>query len=271
MRVLLQYAAGIMLSLACFSGAGAQGLSYADNRVFSCGYVDFDRAGPLAVVDYPFARIGRPLVFETSYRSLYNMKELTDNRAGAACRIDRIQLGAAISTFGEPDYFHQFGSAVILGYHSSDLSLGLSAVYTRIGFNDIYDAISAVTIDIGGAYRHDMMTVFVVTRALNQPRYFDGDGPIRPEIETGVSYKTGRGLDSQAKALFEKYRKPTAELSQSFQLATFISVHWSLVLLPARFGAGMYLEKGAFGFGYDLSHHPVLGMTHTVRLIISKS
>jgi hypothetical protein len=114
------------------------------------------------------------------------------------------------------------------------------------------------------------MTVFAVTRAVNQPRFFASDEPIPPEVEIGISYKSGRGLDSQAKALFEKYRKPTGELSQSFHLAAFISVHWSLVLLPARFGAGLYLEKGSFGFGYDLSHHPVLGMTHTMRLMISK-
>jgi len=266
----LLYLAGIVFSFACSAGVRAQGLSYADNRIFPHGYVDLDRAGPLAIPDYPFARIGRPFVFETSYRSLYDMKELADSRAGAACTIDRIQFGAAIGTFGEAGYFSQFGLAGYFACHWSDMSLGMSTVYSRIGFGGTYDHLSAVTFNMGGAYRIDQMTIFAVTRAVNQPRYYAGDEPIRPELEIGVSYKTDRGLDSQARALFEKYQKPTAELSQSFHLADYISINWSLVLLPARFGAGLALETGAFGFRYDLSHHTVLGMTHTVRLTISR-
>jgi len=36
---------------------------------------------PLALTDYPFAAVGRTISFQTSYRSLYNMKELIDSRA----------------------------------------------------------------------------------------------------------------------------------------------------------------------------------------------
>ncbi len=258
----------ILLSL-CAVNTRAQGLSFADNRIFPHGYVDFSRAGPLAVVDYPFARVGRQLIFETSYRSLYDMKELTDNRAGLAYTIDRFQLGGAVATFGEPDYFSQVGLAACAGYHLSSISFGAAVLYSRIGFNDTYDPLSVVTFNIGGSYGYDLMTIFAAARAVNQPRRFDGDEPVRPKLEIGISYRTDRGLDSQAKALFEKYQKPTAELSQSFQVAEFFSVSWSLVLLPARFGAGLSLEKGAFGFGYALSHHPVLGVTHAVRLALS--
>ncbi len=262
----------IQLVLTCIMGdmLAAGGLSYADNQVFSHGYIDFDRAGPLIMPEYPFADPGRTLVFETSYRSLYDMKELTDNRAGAAVRYRRFIFGVDIATFGESDYFHQTGLAVLASYGYEHVRAGASVIYDRIGFNDKYDDISRTTINVGVSYRFDRLLGYALTRSLNQPRYYDNGQPARPEAEFGVSYRSKEGLVSQVKTLFIRYQKPTAELSQSFRLADFASVNWALVLLPARFGAGIDLTRGAFGFEYKISHHPVLGLTHTVALSVFK-
>jgi hypothetical protein len=261
---------GLMLILIAASGACARGLSFADNQVFSHGYIDFDRAGPLVMPEYPFAALGRSLVFETSYRSLYDMKELTDNRAGVAVRYRHFDFGAALASFGESDYFHQTGLAAIASYGRSRMRFGASIIYDRIGFNDKYDDLSRTTFNTGASYHYDRMVAYMLSRSINQPRYHDNDQPAPPEAEIGVSYKSNEGLDSEIKALFTRHRKPTAELSQSFRLADFASVNWALVLLPARFGAGINLTKGSFGFEYKISHHPVLGLTHTVGLSIFK-
>ena len=50
--------------------ARAAGLSYADNQVFPHGYVDYDRAGPLTLSDYPFALVGRKIVFQRPFGAL---------------------------------------------------------------------------------------------------------------------------------------------------------------------------------------------------------
>lgn len=261
---------GLMMIMVTGPGVCARGLSFADNQIFSHGYIDFDRAGPLVMPEYPFATSGRPLVFETSYRSLYGMKELTDNRAGVAMRYRQFDIGAAAATFGESDYFHQTALATAVSYGKNRVRFGASIIYDRISFNDKYDDLSRTTFNIGGSFGYDRMLAYALSRSINQPRYHDNGQPAPPEAEVGVSYKSNEGLDSQVKALFIRYRKPTAELSQSFRLADFASVNWALVLLPARFGAGINLTRGSFGFEYKISHHPVLGLTHTVGLSVFK-
>jgi hypothetical protein len=246
----------------------AAGLSYADNQVFPHGYINFEQAGPLVMPDYPFASTGKKMVFQTSYRSLYNMKELTDNRAAFAMTRGRYNGGIAFATFGEPDYFHQWGLSAFVSYQRNRFSFGGAIIYSRMSFSDKYDNVSSATANLGIAYSRDNIKAFALTRSFNQPKYYTGGPSIMPEAEIGASYKSRQGLDSQAKALFIRHQKPTAELSQSLRLSEYASINWALVLLPARFGGGLSLEKGRFVFDYKISHHPVLGATHTIILTI---
>jgi hypothetical protein len=260
-----------MAALMLCTGPGfAAGLSFADNQVFPHGYVDFGRSGPLALTDYPYAAVGSTISFQTSYRSLYNMKELTDSRAALAYSRRGWTTGFGAATFGKPDYFHQMGLAAFGSYRFRHVAGGVSITYHRLSFNREYDALSLTTITVGAAYVRGRATVYAVSRAVNQPRYHDGGQAVMPEVEAGMSYKSGEGLDSQVKALFVRRQKPTAEISQAFRLSDFARISWALVLLPARFGGGICLEKGHVAFEYKISHHPVLGATHTVLLLVSK-
>ena len=244
----------------------AVGLSFADQQVFPHGYVDMDQIGPLAMSDYPFASTGRRIVFQTSYRSLYGLKELTDNRAALGITRGRTGGGMAVSTFGEAGYFHQLGLSVFASYRQDSLSVGGAVIYSKLSFNDKYDYLSSVTANAGLAYRRNNLYGYLLTRSFNQPKYYVASAPVMPEAEIGISYKSSEGLDSRVKTLFIRHQKPTAELSQSVRLNEYARLNWALVLLPARFGGGLQLEKGQFGFDYKLSHHPVLGLTHTVML-----
>ena len=261
----------VIAGLPCPDLGMAVGLSYADYQVFPHGYVDLDRTGPLAMTDYPLASIGRKMVFQTSYRSLYGLKELTDNRASLAVSRGCFTGGMAFATFGEPDYFHQTGLSGFLSYRPGRFSVGGSLIYSRLSFNDKYSYLSSITANMGAAYGQGNMAVFALTRSFNQPHYYPRSSAVMPEAEIGLSYKSHEGLNSQAKALFVRRQKPTAELSQSFRLNEYASISWVLVLLPARFGGGLHLEKGSFGFDYEISHHPVLGLTHTVMLAVFKT
>ncbi len=268
MRSLRYATLGLVLWCGFCLRAEATGLSYADNQVFSHGYVDFESAGPLVITDYPFASTGKKFAFQTSYRQLYAIRELTDNRAAVAVSIDRFSLGAALAAFGEANYFHQVGISSFVNYRCGGIAGGVAVVYHRYSFNEKYDALSLTTINAGFSYTGQMVTLFAATRAINQPTYYDGGESLPPEGEIGISLKSSEGLDSHAKALFIRYRKPTAELSQSFRLSDYAQINWALVLRPARFGAGLNLEHGHFGFDYRFSHHPVLGWTHTVMLTV---
>ncbi len=259
---------GLLAALAGTDTSGALGLSYADNQVFPHGYVDFDKIDPLAMTDYPFASAGKRIVFQTSYRSLYNMKELTDNRMALAHGYRNLNMGLAFASFGEPDYFHQVGLSSFASYRRGHYSLGGALLYSRVTFNSKYDYLSVILFNLGGAYYYNDITFYAVTRSINQPRYYAADRTVVPEAEIGVSYKSREGLDSQIEALFVRFERPTAQLTQAFRLNEYARLNWSLVLLPARFGGGLRLEKGHFVFDYKISHHPVLGLTHTVMLTV---
>jgi len=254
----------LMLTSARVSGTS---LSFADNQVFPHGYIDYDASGPLIMTDYPFVSAGHKFVFQTSHRSLYDMKELTDNRAGLSLSGRSITVALNAATFGQPDYFHQWGLSAIFSYHHKEYSIGSSVIYNRLSFGGGYSYLSSLTVNTGMRVRYRGLGLFSVIRSINQPRFYPGSPAIRPEIETGLSYRSGSGLDSQVKALFVRHRKPTAELSQSFAISRIAGLNWSLVLRPARFGGGFYVAKGWFTFDYRISHHPVLGFTHGVTLI----
>jgi hypothetical protein len=243
-------------------------LSYADNQYFPLGYVDFDRAGPLALVNYPAAQPGHPFQVQTSYRVLYNISELTDNRLAVSYAHRRFVTGAALAVFGKADYFQQLGLSAFGSYRVRNVIVGGSLIYSRYSFSDTYSALDAVTINAGIGYRYHEFYAFGTTRSINNASYGQESEDIPAEGEIGVSYTTVEGLDSQAKALFTKYDGPTGELSQSLRLAEYASVNWTLVLSPPRFGGGLNLHQGHLGFEYKISHHPLLGPTHSVYLTI---
>lgn len=267
-RRLTRYGLLAIVTLMASMPVHATGLSYGDNQVFPHGYVDFAQAGPLAMTDYPFADIRHKMVFQTSYRQLYNIKELTDNRAAAAMRRGDWIFGLGFSSFGTPDYFHQIGLAAFGNYSRGYFRAGMSAVYSRVSFGEKYGYLSASVGNIGLSYARDQYLGYVVARTINQPRYYPTDEPLPPEVECGVSYKSKEGLDSQGKLLFVKYQKPTAELTQAIALTEYAALNWALVLQPVRFGAGLTLSKGHFIFDYKFSHHPVLGPTHMVGISV---
>ncbi len=194
------------------ASVAAGGLSYADNQVFPHGYVDFEDAGPLAMPDYPHGVIDGSYAAQVSYRSFYNIKELTDNRLGFAFQRGSIIAGGALALFGEPDYFQQVGLAVFSSFRLKRFRAGGSLVYSRLNFSEKYGYLSAATVNTACAYTQKRVTVYVVFRSINQPRYHAHGQPVQPESEMGISYKSPQGLDSQAKALFIRHQKPTAEL-----------------------------------------------------------
>ncbi|NMC45142.1 MAG: hypothetical protein GYA46_14575 [candidate division Zixibacteria bacterium] len=269
-RRMAAYVMMLVVVAAASASLSATGLSFGDNQVFPHGYVDFANAGPLAMADYPFADIGHKMVFQTSYRQLYNIKELTDNRGAAAMRRGDFIFGLGFSSFGTPDYFHQIGLAAFGNYTKGYFRAGMSAVYSRVSFGEKYGYLSASAGNIGLSYARDQYLGYVVARTINQPRYYDGDSPLPPEVEFGVSYRSKEGLDSQGKLLFVKYQKPTAELTQAITLTEYAVLNWALVLQPVRFGAGLTLSKGHFIFDYKFSHHPVLGPTHMISISLMR-
>lgn len=264
---------GLAVSLTLWQGfalgVSAEGLSYADNQIFPHGYVDIDKAGPLSVTDYPFAAIGRKIVFQASYRSLYGLKELTDSRAALAVSCGDFAVGTAAAVFGQSDYFQQIGLSSFASFKHRRSAVGISAIYHQYAFNSHYVPISYVTANAGLSLTCWKLTFFGVGRSLNQPRYYAGGATVLPEGEAGLSFKSRDGLDSQAKVLFVRYQKLTGELSQSLQMVPYASVNWALVLSPVRLGVGLALEKKSFGFEYKFSHHPLLGSTHSVILAFS--
>lgn len=253
----------LLICLMSISGYSA-GLSIADNQVFPHGYLDFDHAGALSLCDYPFATMGGRFSLQTSYRSLYGMRDLNDARIGASFKRKGLTFSTSAAIFGRGEYFQQIGLGISAGYRYRFLSFGASSLYSRVSFNDSYSALDCFSANTGIGLHFRNMIVYGVTRTINQPRYTTNSGRFPITAEIGISYKTGEYLESQAKAQFDKYHKPTAQILQAVRLAKYAGVSYGLILSPVRVTAGVKLEKNHLGFEYQFSHHPVLGMTHNL-------
>ncbi|MEE9443399.1 MAG: hypothetical protein V3V99_12110 [candidate division Zixibacteria bacterium] len=260
---------GIVLTLLGKS-VTAGGMSYLDHQVFSHGYVDFHNAGALDIFQYPFALTGKKLTLQTSYRSLYGLSELSDNRAGLTYSFNKYQLAAGFSNFGKSNYFQQTGMSLAGNYTCREISFGLSLIYSRISFNEKYNSQSAIIVNSGLMFKVKNISGYGLIRAINKPSYIVNKRDIPTEAELGASYKNKTGLDSQIKFLFIQYQKPTAEISQDFQMVEYAHINWALVLAPVRVGAGLKFEHRKMTFEYKFSHHPVLGLTHSVLLGIGR-
>ena len=246
----------------------AAGLSFADNQVFAHGFTDISNMAPLSITEYPCGRSDKSLIVQTAHRSLYGLKELTDNRIAIALRQKNIAAGFGLASFGQPDYFHQMGASIFGNFTTRHFSLGSSISYHRLSFAEPYRPLSAVSTNIGLAYSFQSVILFGVSRNCYHTDLNSGDKSFPPEGECGISVSTPEGLISQAKALFIRDKKPTAELSQSIPLSTQAAISWALVLYPVRFGGGLHIEKSGFGFDYTYSHHAVLGGTHIISMSV---
>ncbi len=270
MNKIFLYISGSIMLLWLAAMVPAAGLSYGDNQVFPHGYIDYDRAGPLVLPAYPFGMTGRDLVFQTSYRQLYEIRELTDSRVALAVSRHRFGFGAAAALFGKPDYFQQLGLSVFARYAFDNASMGATLVRQRIAFNELYEAIGFTSANIGISYKVKTVRFFIVGVSVNQPAYHNGSERLPAEAVLGLSYKSDSGLDNQFKVRFRQQSQPSGELTQSLALSSYASLNWALVLRPVRFGMGVNLCQRNFGFEYKFSHHPVLGWTHQISLEVFK-
>ncbi|MCK5125050.1 MAG: hypothetical protein KAR42_02235 [candidate division Zixibacteria bacterium] len=246
----------------------ASGLSYADNQIFSSGYVDFRDAGALSVSMYPFAISKKKLSFQTSHRSLYGLKELTDNQFAVTTHLRDFTIGAGGAVFGKSDYFQQMGLSLFGNHSIKGLVFGFAIIYNRLSFNASYNDISYTACNLGLSKTYNNFLLFGTARNINRPKYYNSSDKLPLEAECGISYLSKSSLDSQISVLLREHEKPTAMTTQSFKLDKRIQLNWTLVLYPIRFGGGLDLETSHLGFNYKVSHHPVLGMTHTVLLSV---
>ncbi len=257
-----------VIGLICYSYSFAAGFSCSDNQVFSQGYVKFRNAGPLALTAYPFALSGQNVSIQTSYKSLYGLKELTENQIGITLQKKAIVIGGAFSSFGKLEYFHQYAGSLFSGMRFKAFRFGVSAIYSRLSFSENYSTLTHLAWHGGGSITKDDITVFAIGRNLNQPVLYDGGERLRSEVEIGLLYLSRSFLDSQIRFLFVRGESPTGAISQSVPIEKSIRVFWTLVLSPVRFGGGIEIYQSPVSFDYRITHHPVLGETHTVLLTV---
>lgn len=264
---------GIILVLVVFmavipAAGHAAGLSAGDSQPFAGGFINIRKTGPIALASYPCAELAADMAGETSYRSLYGLKELTENRAGAAFCMKPLIFGVVFSSFGQAGYYHQSSGAVSLSAKMASFRFGMAVLHKRISFSESYAAVSLVSLTAGVSYTRRNISVYGVTRNMNQPSYTSGSRSQRPEAEFGFLYQSSNGLANLIQALFVRQNKPTAAIGQMFPLADIVDIHWLLVLSPVRFGGGLRITKDPLIITYRYSHHPVLGATHTISLTI---
>lgn len=259
---------GLVVLLYCCGQLSLAGISFGEAIPFSDGFVNYRSAQPLNLVGNPCVDIKSPIAMQTSYRSLYGLKELTENRAGASIRVKSLLFGIYFSSFGQSGYCQESNIGFSVSARISSIRFGASVLFRRVSFSEFYQPVSLVTGAIGLLYSAGPIFLYSVSRNLNQPSFTEDSPRLKPEAECGASYISETGLDSQVKVLFLRHQRPTATIGQSYPIHQALDVNWQLVLSPVRLDAGMSLEKNHVKFGYRFSHHPILGSIHTVSISI---
>ncbi|MEZ5358656.1 MAG: hypothetical protein R3F48_07455 [Candidatus Zixiibacteriota bacterium] len=257
-----------IIIILCFVCAPIFGESFGDDVPFAAGFINARNAQPLNLVYYPCTDIQSTMAVQTSYTSLYELSELTENRIGFAVKSRSFIVAAGFSSFGQSDYCLQSCGDMAISVKLYKLRAGIGASYQRISFSETYPPVSLISTNAGVSYATEQFTLYAVSRNINQPSYTMHSPKLHPEIEGGLAYHSGNGLISQVQAMCMRHRKPSAAIGQMYPIEKILDINWLLVLSPVRFGGGFRITKGNVIFGYRYSHHPVLGGIHTVSFSI---
>lgn len=244
----------------------AHGLSTADRVPFAAGFVSSRDIEAIDAMAYPSFLPAAGLSFQASHKSLYSLNELTENRMAITWRWRQFWLGGVVTTFGKSDYYGEFGSGFATGFTSGPVAIGGYIGYRRLSFGEGYSAFSSMSGGAGATVSIGMLDLFGVMRCDGWEKSPDVYYPESIEGEAGFSFLTAGGIVSQGRVLLTSESDPTMAIAQQFELADELTLNWILVMKPVRFGGGCRLAVAGFVFGFDTSHHPILGWIHTVSL-----
>lgn len=204
--------------------------------------------------------------FQASLSRLFDLDELSERELYIAFPLRYFSLGGGWYMFGEKDYYKESVLSFAFAYRVKDhLSIGSNFKYMRVSFSSGYDALSALSIDLGSIYKvkHKFQLTFVA-RNLNQPKLVKHSNDIPALFVFGIAVFPLSEVTLLFDLSYEERYKEQLHLGQEIKLLKNLPLRFGIQTSPNRyaFGAGVNLDKLVFDYAY--SNHSVLGNTHKI-------
>lgn len=208
----------------------------------------------------------KQFVIESVARRKYGLADLDEVAILAAYRFKNITAAFGFSRMGTPDYYTEKKIRSALSYHKNSITATLITSGRLIEIGGIEGHFSGASVGLGVSYHEDNYYLGLTIDEINKPTM--------SENLTGENIKLklygeidGSGKHSvTGRLVFEKYEKPQLSLGQFINLSRTNGLFWGLGLNPLKYGGGVEVEYKKISIIYGVTHHPVLGFSHTVSL-----
>ncbi len=208
----------------------------------------------------------KQFVIESVANKKYGLADLDQVSILAAYRFKKFTAAFGFSRFGTPDYYTEKNIRAVLSYHKNSITAIMITSGRLIEIGGKYGNLRAASVGLGVSYFKDNYYFGLTIDDINKPKIannVDGENTklnLYAEIDGSEKHSvTGR-------LILEKYEKPLLSFGQFINLTEKNGLFWGLSFNPLKYGGGFEIEYKKFSFVYGVSHHPVLGFSHTVSL-----
>lgn len=208
----------------------------------------------------------KQFVIESVASRKYGLGDLDQVSILTAYRFKKVTAAIGFSRFGTPYYYTEKNIRGALSYHKNSLTASLIGSGRLVEIGENFGKLNAISLGFGLSYHKDNFYLGLSFDELNRPKMAN-------EVEgENTKVKIYGEIDSDKKhsvtgsVVFEKYEKPLLSLGQFISLSDKNGLFWGLSLNPLKYGGGFEIEFKKVSIVYGVSHHPVLGFSHTVSL-----
>lgn len=204
--------------------------------------------------------------FQAGLSRLYEMNELSEGELYCAIPFRRFALGAGLDLFGEGNYYQESVLSLAFGYRIGDrFSVGANLKYMRVSFSDEYDALSALSIDVGSAFKvNPKIQLGLVAKNVNQPEVIRSSDDIPTNVSFGLAVFPFEEVILLFELSYEERYRERLHFGQEIKLLKNLPLRFGIQTSPASYAFGTGFNFGKLLLDYAYSNHSVLGDTHKI-------
>ena len=204
--------------------------------------------------------------FQASLSRLFDLDELSEKEFYVAFPLSSFSLGGGCYIFGKSNYYQESVFSFAFAYKVKDhVSFGSNFKYMRVSFSPGYNALSALSIDVGSTYKvNNGFQVGFVARNLNQPELVKNSDDIPTIFSFGLAVFPLPEVTLLFDLSYEERYKEQLHLGQEIKLLKNLPLRFGIQTSPARYAFGVGFNKDKLVFDYAYSNHSVLGDTHKI-------
>lgn len=241
-------------------------------RQLSMGYAPtFRSPDPLLLFSNPAVISGFVHWSVASFYSRpFGLKELNLGACGAAVRWRNLGLAAAVSHFGFQLYQEQKFVLVAAMRLFPGLHFGLSLRFQQVQIKN-YGRASGFTFDLGWQYQ--LSPRFLLAGTVQNPQRAtigENQQPLPQIIHMGIQIQPATPVTAVAEIYKDLSFEPEFRFGVEAYLVAPLAIRAGFTRQPGRFTGGFALNLLGIQMEYGFSHHPILGYTHAIEVILAK-